>query len=263
VTAAAPQSPAGRFRTLLRDLRDAIRGTALDYTRGSLGRAVLLLSVPMILEMVMESVFAVVDVYFVSSLGSSAVATVGLTESILTLVYAVGIGLSMGALLGVGLAQRHASQVCGLVLLSASFELTNPWAGRLAGMAGLAARALPDSICYLAKGGSDIADPIERAQRPAYDRIPFRGLAELVRLQRRARVWLPSIGQPVLAIHARQDHTAPLSNPTLIEAEVSDLRTVVLEDSYHVVTVDREKERVAAEVSRFVDEALGRAGSRD
>jgi carboxylesterase len=64
-------------------------------------------------------------------------------------------------------------------------------------------------------------------------------------------------------MHARQDHTAPLSNLALIEARVSDLRrTVVLEDSYHVVTVDREKERVAAEVSRFVDEALGGAGSR-
>ena len=77
------------FRGLLRDLRDAVRGTEMDYTQGSIARAILLLAVPMMLEMAMESVFAVVDVYFVSSLGPSAIATVGLTESVLTLVFAL------------------------------------------------------------------------------------------------------------------------------------------------------------------------------
>jgi putative MATE family efflux protein len=86
---------ASRGRALLRDLGDALRGTSMDYTQGNLWRAILLLSVPMMLEMALESVFAVVDVYWVSSLGPSAIATVGLTESVETLVYAVSIGLSM------------------------------------------------------------------------------------------------------------------------------------------------------------------------
>jgi putative MATE family efflux protein len=90
------RAPVSRLRAVFRDLRDAVRGTEMDYTQGSIGRAILLLSVPMMLEMAMESLFAVVDVYFVSSLGASAVATVGLTESVLTLIYAVAIGLSMG-----------------------------------------------------------------------------------------------------------------------------------------------------------------------
>jgi len=89
-------SAASGIPSILRDLREALRGSGRDYTQGSIGRAILLLAVPMMLEMAMESTFAVVDIYFVSSLGASAVATVGLTESVLTLVYAVAIGLSMG-----------------------------------------------------------------------------------------------------------------------------------------------------------------------
>jgi Na+-driven multidrug efflux pump len=76
-------------------LRDAIRGTAADYTKIPLRRAVFLLSVPMVLELVLESTFAVVDIFFVAQLGSSAVATVGLTETLLFLLYAIAMGLAM------------------------------------------------------------------------------------------------------------------------------------------------------------------------
>lgn len=76
-------------------LRDSLSGHAHDYTQGNLHRAILLLAIPMVLEMAMESVFAVCDVWFVSRLGPEAVATVGLTESVLTLVYAVAIGIAM------------------------------------------------------------------------------------------------------------------------------------------------------------------------
>lgn len=76
-------------------IREALRGSHQDYTSGSLNRAILLLAIPMVLEMVLESLFAVVDVFFVGKIGANAVATVGLTESLLTLIFAVAIGLSM------------------------------------------------------------------------------------------------------------------------------------------------------------------------
>jgi putative MATE family efflux protein len=82
-------------RSLWTELRDAVRGTSADYTKIPLRRAVFLLAVPMVLELLLESTFAVVDIYFVGRLGPSAVATVGLTESFLFLLYAIGIGLSM------------------------------------------------------------------------------------------------------------------------------------------------------------------------
>lgn len=81
--------------TLWQSIREALRGSHQDYTTGSLNRSILLLAIPMVLEMVLESLFAVVDVFWVSRLGSNAIATVGLTESVLTLVFAVGIGLGM------------------------------------------------------------------------------------------------------------------------------------------------------------------------
>ena len=85
----------GERRSLWSELREAVRGTNADYTKIPLRRAVFLLAVPMVLELVLESTFAVVDIFFVAKLGASAVATVGLTETMLFLLYSVGMGLAM------------------------------------------------------------------------------------------------------------------------------------------------------------------------
>src|SRR6201998_342224 len=81
--------------SLWSSIREALRGSHQDFTTGNLNRAILLLAIPMVLEMVLESLFAVVDVFWVGRLGADAVATVGLTESMLALVFAVGMGLSL------------------------------------------------------------------------------------------------------------------------------------------------------------------------
>jgi putative MATE family efflux protein len=89
-----------KFRsiTIVSLIKQALKGSEdQDYTTGSIRKAVFLLAIPMILEMAMESVFAVVDIFFVSRLGKEATSTVGLTESVLTLVYSIAIGLSMAA----------------------------------------------------------------------------------------------------------------------------------------------------------------------
>lgn len=82
-----------KLRSFFRDVSEAVSGTEQDFTEGRLSRAILLLSIPAVLEMIMESVFVIVDIFFVSKLGADAVATVGLTESMITIIYAIAIGL--------------------------------------------------------------------------------------------------------------------------------------------------------------------------
>jgi putative MATE family efflux protein len=85
----------GRVPNFWSSVREALRGSHKDFTTGSLNRSILLLAIPMVLEMVLESLFAVVDVFWVGRLGADAVATVGLTEAMLALVFAIGLGLAL------------------------------------------------------------------------------------------------------------------------------------------------------------------------
>jgi putative MATE family efflux protein len=89
-----PQAPPRKFWSTV---ADALRGAHHDYTQGSIPRAIVLLAIPMVLEMALESVFAVVDAFWVGHIGPTALATVGLTESMLSIMYAVDLGLAMGA----------------------------------------------------------------------------------------------------------------------------------------------------------------------
>src|SRR5690606_30498842 len=85
------------FRKMISIIRQSLSGKEVDYTEGSISRAVFLLAIPMILELSLESVFAVVDMFFVGKLGENAIATVGLTESVITIIYSIAMGLSIAA----------------------------------------------------------------------------------------------------------------------------------------------------------------------
>ena len=91
------QTSTYKLSNLIALIRQSLNGEEQDYTTGSIRRAVVLLAIPMMLEMCMESVFAVVDIFFVSHLGKHATSTVGLTESVITIVYSLAIGISMAA----------------------------------------------------------------------------------------------------------------------------------------------------------------------
>ncbi len=130
-SAKSASAPEERFR-LWPALVEAVRGSQQDYTTGPIGRAILLLAVPMVLETVMESIFAVVDVFFVSRLGPNAIATVGLTESMLTLVYTVAMGLSIGvtALVARRIGEKDPdgaarTAVQGILLMGATDEVVS------------------------------------------------------------------------------------------------------------------------------------------
>lgn len=163
-------APATAAAGIWRDLRDAIRGVEHDYTSGPIGRSIFLLAVPMVIEMAMESIFAIVDVFFVGRLGAAAVATVGLTESLMVVIYTIAFGLSIGATATVARrigekdrdgAARAAVQVLLLGLgLSGLLGLAGAiWAPELLLLMGADAGVIADGTIYtrVTLGGSATA----------------------------------------------------------------------------------------------------------
>jgi len=110
----APETSGGQKHTFWGSVWEALRGSQQDFTSGNLNRTILLLAIPMVLEMVLESLFAVVDVFWVGRLGADAVATVGLTETLLALVFAIGLGvaLSTTAMVARRIGEKNPSPPC-------------------------------------------------------------------------------------------------------------------------------------------------------
>jgi len=101
-------------------------------------------------------------------------------------------------------------------------------------------------------GGSDVRDPRTKAENPCYDGIPTRALAELQAFMKIADDALPNITQPVLVLHATQDHTAPVACAQRIAERAHAKRVRILPRSYHLIAVDVERDIVAAEVASFL-----------
>jgi putative MATE family efflux protein len=171
-------------------VREALRGSEQDYSRGPLGRAILLLAVPMVLEMAMESVFAVTDIFFVAHLGPAATATVGLTESLLAVVYALAMGLAIGATAVVARRTGEqdtagASRAAGQAVLLA--------AGVAAVLGTLGAILAPELLALMG------ADPAVLAVGVNYTRVMLGGEATIILLFV-ANAVFRGAGDPVVAM---------------------------------------------------------------
>lgn len=174
----------------------------------------------------------------------------------------VVVGLSMGAMLGVRLAVERRDAVAGVVLLSPAIELGRPWLRRLerpfGALSSIDARLPPLqrllARVVMTKGGSDISDVEVRSRHPGYRQVPLRALLNLMQLQRLAWKDAPAVSQPTLVVHAVNDHTCPLAGTERLFARLGSTpkRMVVLERSFHVVTVDCERDRVLTEIDAFL-----------
>jgi carboxylesterase len=165
----------------------------------------------------------------------------------------VVIGLSMGAILAARLAADQREAVAGLVMLAPAFFL--PTKTRVALRLMRPARAWGDKVYFRSGGGSDIHDDAARSVHPGTRLMPLGAALSLVDLSERIRPRLSEVVQPALVIHSRLDHTCPHDrNVDFVMRHLgsADKRAVALEESYHVIAVDSEKDRVADETLDFL-----------
>jgi carboxylesterase len=165
----------------------------------------------------------------------------------------VVIGLSMGAVLATRLAIDQREAIAGVVMLAPAFHL--PFWQRVALRALRPAGAIARNIYFHKPGGSDIHDAAARQVHPGSRLMPLSAALNLIELSDCVRPVLPELIQPTLLIHSRQDHTCPFdANAEFVMGRIGavEKRAVVLEESYHVITVDSEKDVVARETLDFV-----------
>ena len=167
----------------------------------------------------------------------------------------VVIGLSMGAMLAARLAADQREAVAGLVMLAPAFFL--PTATRVALRLMRPARAWGDKIYFRSGSGSDIHDDAARSVHPRTGLMPLGAALSLVELSDRMRPRLSEVVQPALVIHSRRDHTCPHDrNVDFVMGRLgsTEKHSIALDESYHVIAVDSEKDRVAQETHAFVSQ---------
>jgi len=165
----------------------------------------------------------------------------------------VVVGLSMGAMLATRLAIDQREAVAGVVMLAPAFFLPAPI--RVALRLMRPARAWGDRIYFHKAAGSDIHDHAARSIHPGTRLMPLGAALNLIDLSDRIRPRLGEVVQPALVMHSRLDHTCPFDrNMDFVMRRLgsADKRAVVLEESYHVIPVDSERDRVAQETLDFV-----------
>jgi carboxylesterase len=165
------------------------------------------------------------------------------------------VGQSLGGLIALYLASRR-SDIAAVASLAAPLWLDGI-AGRVARWAAagrMPVRAIPKF------GGSDVRDARTKAENPCYDAIPMRALGQLAQFMHVVDAALPQVTQPVLVLHGRHDHTAPVACAPRIAEATRAVRLRILPRSYHLIAVDVERDAVAAEVISFI-RALSREGA--
>ena len=167
----------------------------------------------------------------------------------------VVVGLSMGAVLSARLAADQGESVAGLAMLAPAFFLPTSTSIALRSLRGILG-SVTERIYLFNPGASDIHDAAARSIHPNCRLMPLTAPMKLLDLSALVRPMLSRITQPALVIHARRDHTCPMrKNVDYVMKHLGspEKRAVELEESYHIITVDSEKERVVDEVGEFVE----------